>query len=236
MTTNDSTADCAISLLVERQMRNWEIAQSQTNAETSPKQSEVFDFISISHSAGLPTAEIASRIGEQLGWPVFDRQILHEMAGNDENRERVYRCMDERDLSWLEEVLLGLGGEGFSRNDYFHNLVKTVLSITRRCHVVFVGHATDLILPRDRGLRVRVIAAPEFCAQTQAREQGMTVDLALKEIAELQDERAQFIRNHFHVEVEEQTRHDLIINLERFSVDDALALVLEALRSRGIRG
>ena len=234
MTDKDSTTDRAIGQLVERQMRNWELARSQNIEEERPHERAVFDFISISHSAGLPTGEIASLIGEQLGWPVFDRQILREMAGNDKDRERVYRCMDERDLSWLEEMILGLIGDGFSRNDYFHNLVKTVLSITRRCRVIFVGHATDLILPRNHGLRVRVVATREFCAEAHAQEQGITADLAAKEVATLEQERSQFVRHHFHVDVEEQTRHDLIVNLERFSTEHAVALILAALRARRI--
>ncbi len=234
MTDTDSTTDRAISHLVERQMRNWELAQSQDDAAPRSQEHDVFDFISVSHSAGLPTAEFASRIGEQLGWPVFDRKILQEMAGNDEHRERVYRCMDERDLTWLEEVLLGLPGDAFVRNDYFHNLVKTVLSVARRCHVVFVGHATDLILPTNHGLRIRVVASREFCAEAFAREQGVSADEAAKEVAELERERAQFIRHHFHVETDDQTRHDLIVNLERISVDGVLALILAALRARGI--
>jgi Cytidylate kinase-like family len=234
MTTNDSTADRAISSLVERQMRNWELAQSQDSAETRPEEREVFDFISISHSPGLPTAEIASLIGDRLGWPVFDRQILREMSDNDKDLERVYQCMDERDLSWLEEVFLGFAGDGISRNDYFPNLVKTVLAISRRCHVVFVGHATDLILPLNHGLRVQVMATPEFCAQAHAREQGLTADHAAKVIAELQHERAQFLRHHFQVDADEPTRHDLIVNLERFSVDGAVALILAVLRARRV--
>jgi len=224
----------AFDHLVERQVRNWELAQSQKSAKLSPADRTIFGFISISHSVGLPTAEMASRIGEQLGWPVFDREILHEMAGNDEYRERVYQHMDQRDLGWLEEVLLGLIAPAFARNDYFHNLVTTVLSIARRCHVIFVGHATDMILPRDYGLRVRLVATREFCTKAHSRKHGMTEDLAAKEIAKLADERSQFVRNHFHLDPGEQSRHDLIVNMERFSVDDALALILAAVRARDI--
>ena len=234
MTSKDSTNDRSIAHLVERQMRSWELGRSQSSADVRSREGEVFDFISISHSARLPTAEIASRLGEELGWPVFDRQILQEMAGNDKHREQVYGCMDQRDLSWLEEVLHGFAEDGFGRNDYVHNLVKTVLAIARRCHVIFVGHATDLILPKDRGLRVRVIATRERCAHIHAEVRGITVDQAAKEVAELEHERAQFVRRHFHVDINEPTRHDLIVNLERFSTDGALALILAALRARGI--
>ncbi len=55
-------------------------------------------------------------------------------------------------------------GDGFSRNDYFHNLVKTVLSTTRRCHAIIAAYATDSILPANHGLRVRVVALEQCSA------------------------------------------------------------------------
>lgn len=234
MTSEGSTTDRGFAHLVEKQMRNWELSRSQEVGEGHPHDRAVFDYISISHSVGLPTAEIASRLGDQLGWPVFDRQILREMAGNDRHRERVYQWMDERDLSWVEEICLGLTENQFNRNDYFHNLIKTVLSIARRGSVIFVGHATDLILPRDSGLRVGVVATSGYCTKAHAKEQGVSLEQAAETISEFEQERIRFLRKHFHIDSNKPTRHDLIVNVERFSSDDVLTFIVSALRARGI--
>ena len=156
------------------------------------------------------------------------------MAGGDKHRELVYQCMDERDWSWLEDTVLGMTNDGFNRNDYFHNLVKTVLSIARKCCVIFVGHATDLILPKDHGLRVRLAATCGFCDRLCAEERGVTANRAAKNLAEFEHERAQFIHRHFNVNADEETRHDLMVNLERFPTDGAVATILAALRAQGI--
>jgi len=232
MTGEGSTADSAMAHLVEQQARNWELARAQYPAEKPPKEKDIFEFIAISHSEGLPTGEIASRLGEQLGWPVFNKQILHEMADNDAYRERIYQSMDERDMNWLEDILVSMTIDRFGRNDYFHKLVKTVLSIARRGHAIFVSHATDLILPQANGLRIRLVATREFCAQ--ARQHGKAEQDVAKELEQAEREHAQFVRHHFQAEEAAETRHDLIINTERFSADETLAVILAALHARGV--
>jgi len=228
------TTKHSIAHLVEKQVRNRELARAPREAWARPNEQEICDFVSISHSAGLPTGELATRLGETLGWPVFDRQILHEMADSDEYRERIYQYMDERDLGWLEEMVLGMTGEELRPDDYFRFLVETVLSIALRGHAIFVGHATDLILPAGHGLRVRVVAGRAFCAKARAEAYGREVDKAAKELEAMEEKRAQFVQRHFHMDASEETRHDLILNMERFSTNDALALILAALRICGI--
>jgi len=229
------TTKHSIAHIVEKQVRNWELARAQREAKARPNDQKICDFVSISHSPGLPTGELATQLGETLVWPVFDRRILHEMADNDQYRERIYQYMDERDLGWLEEMVLGMTGEELRPDDYFRNLVETVLSIALRGHAIFVGHATDLVLPAGHGLRVRVIASRDYCAKARAEAYGRDLDKAAKELEAMEEKRVQFVQRHFHTDAREETRHDLVLNLERFSTEEALALILAALRIRGIK-
>lgn len=222
-------------VILERSMRNWELSKEAAQSrDTGQAPVEVQDFIAISRAVGLPGDEIARGIGERLGWPVFDRELLHAMAGDDSIRERLYQRMDERDMGWLESMLASLTADEALRDDFFHRLTETVLAIARRGHAVFLGRAADLILPRQCGLRVRIGASRRNCITRYAEANGTSIDRAAREIEEIEHDRARFIRNHFRIEPSDPTRHDLILNIERFTAPQAIDVILAAAKARGL--
>jgi cytidylate kinase len=213
-------------------MRNWELARAQRTAIPTQRASAVEDFITISRAVGSGGASVAALLGERLGWPVFDRQILQAMAGDDEVRRRLYEFMDERDLSWFEEAVQFVMTDTYARNDYFRKLCDTILSIARQGPAIFLGRAADLILPKDTGLRVRIIAPMERRIQNVSERHHLKPDEARKRIAQTERDRSEFIQHHFRVGAEEQTRHDMIIKLDGWSESDAVELILHAMRLR----
>lgn len=226
-----------LAKLVEKQMRNWELARGQRSASESEARPEVEPFIAISRAAGAidgPAAVIPEQLGQRLGWPVFDKELLLEMAENDRVRQQLYTSLDERDMGWFEENLRALMEGAFKKNDYFHRLVQAVLAIARQGSAVFVGRGTDCILPRERGLCVRITASPHRCAENYAAARGIDLDQAQREVAERRGEASDFIRRHYKVEAHDQNRHDIILNAEQFSTDQIIDLILAAARMRGI--
>ena len=224
-----------LAKLVEKQMRNWELARTQRPAKPKAQGEEVADFIAISRAVGAggaAGADIANDLGGRLGWPVFNKEILQAMAGDDPIRERLYNSMDERDVGWLEESLRSLMQGEFQKNDYFHCLIATVLSLARKGPAVFLGRAADLILPRDRGFRVRLMASAEHCVASYAEHQKLSTKAARQEVERIEAERADFVRRHFKIEADEPSRHDLIINLESFSAARAVEMILSARKLR----
>jgi len=222
--------------MIERQIRNWELARQQKIQAAAREARPVEEFVAISRAVGLDCAEVIQALHDQLGWPVFDRQVLQAMAGGDDYRRRLYATMDERDLSWLEECLRSMGEGKYSKNDYFHRLRETILSLARKGHTIFVGRAADLILPRSVGLRVRLTASRAYCIKQYSSLNGVPADRAEEAISEMENERAKFILHHFGVEAAEATRYDLIINMERMTARQAAALMAFALRDRGMDG
>lgn len=219
-----------ISRVVEKQMRNWELARAQHRQVSSEKR--ILDFIALSRCEGSRGREVAEMLARRLSWPLFDRQILQVMAGDDAIRARLYSSMDERDMSWCEETFRAIMQTEFQKNDYFHRLTETVLCLARKGPGVFVGRAADMILPRDRGLRIRIVAPHEMCVQHYAEEHDVTPDEARYEIDRIEQERDAFVRHHFHVEPDDQTRYDLIINEERLSLEQIVGLIAWTLLSR----
>lgn len=215
---------------VEKQMRNWEIARSQCVRADADQVREVEDFVAVSRAVASGGSQIAALLGEKLGWPVFDKQILQAMAGDDRVRKQLYESLDERDLGWMEELLRSLMHDEFPKNDYFHRLTKTVLAIARQGPAVFLGRGMDLILPTNRGFRVRIVAPKEMCVRNLTQRSDLSIDQAREEVERVEQERAEFLRRYLRTELDEPTRHDIIINMERYSPDQAVEVILAAMR------
>lgn len=223
---SDATRNPAIARLIEKQMRNWEIARQQRPGGLEGETREVHDFIAISRAVGAGGKELATKLGLELKWPAFDKEILDAMAGDDALRRHVYDSMDERDMTWCEETLKALLQPGFSRNDYFHRLTETVLSLARQGSGVFLGRGVHLILPRNRGFRVRLVAPVEHRVVNLAKSLGLSTEEARAEMSRIEEDRTTFLVNHFRVPTDDATLHDLTINMERFTLDQVVALIL----------
>ncbi len=219
--------------VVERQMRNWELARAQRVEMPEPKRDVVEDFICVSRRVGTPGAsEVAAGLGKALGWPVFDKEILETMGGDDFYRKQIYANMDQRDLGWTEELMRSFFDGKFVRNDYFHRLCDTLLSLARQAPSVFFGRGADLVLPSDRGFRVRLIASHQARIEAVAAAKGLTADAAAEEIVRLEQMRLDFLQRHFRLDPTTSARFDLSIHLERFNVDQAVEVILAARKVR----
>ncbi|HVP11588.1 MAG TPA: cytidylate kinase-like family protein [Phycisphaerae bacterium] len=223
-----------LSHVVERQMRNWEIARRQKVEALLPPETGLKDFLAISRAVGLPGLRIASKLGERLGWPVFVRQVLEVMAGNDDYLRQLYAVMDERDVSWLENIALSMGLGKVGKEDYFHRLTRTVLSIARTGNAVFLGHAADLILPRNAGFRVALAAPREYCLKCYAEQKHLQPAQAEREVRSIEKARAAFIRRHFRISANDPCRCDLVVNMERFNENQVVEMILSAARIHGL--
>ena len=217
-----------LARLVEKQMRNWELTHAQRHEGPPPSPREVGEFICISREVGAGGHMIALAVGERLGWPVFGKELLHLMAGDDALRKPIYAALDERDTGWLESMLQTLMDSKFVRDDYFRRLSETVLAIARKGNAVFVGRAVDMILPADVGLRVRVIAPRKMRVDRMAARGHVDREQAEREIDWLEEDRTAYIRRHFGVDVGDPRRYDLVINLGRLTHAQAAEVVVRA--------
>ena len=226
-----------ISRIVERQMRNWELARAQQYHPTTPQPADhVSDFITVSRMVGAGGTDIACAIGERLGWPVFDREILQVMAGDDAVRAKLYERMSAADMSWVEETLRWLLQGETERKDYFRRLSETVLALARQGPAVFLGRGADLLLPRGQGLRLRIVASVEHCGRNYALRYSLTPALGMAEVERIQSQRREYISRHYHTQPTDPGRFDLVLNAERLGVSGTVELALTAARIRGLHG
>ena len=233
MSSSSGVHFSGVNAIVERQMRNWELGRLQRRQEPEHAQPVVADFITISRELGCGGHEVARLVAERLGWPMFDKEILDLMAEHDEVRRQVYQSLDERDLSWLEESLRSFMDPSFSRNDFFHRLSETILSLARQASAVFLGRGAEYILPRTHGFRVRFVAPLDSRIRHHARRKSIPEAQAGAEVLRLDRERRDYIAKYFKTDPSDPLRADIIVNMSRYSPASAAELVLAARKLAG---
>jgi len=225
-------AEPGVMRAVERQMSNWELARTQHFDREPHERPATQHFICISRLVGIDGHEVADLLGERLQWPVFDRQVLDLMAGNDEVRRRLYAAMDEHDLKWWQSAMSPLVVGRFVVDDYFHRLCDAILALARKSACIFLGRGAELILPPESGVRVRLVAGLASRIRDAATARGLTSNEARAWIEREEAERAGFFRRYFKAEPADPARYDLALNLDRMSPEIAAELILAARRAK----
>ena len=186
--------------------------------------------IAISREAGSYGAAIARAVGDRLGWPVYDRELLRHIADNLGVRRTLLESLDEKQVSWLSDCMSGLfSGSTANESAYFRHLAELLLSLASHGECVVVGRGASFIMPLATTLRVRVVAPLAVRANAVQREHGVTLKEATSRVETADRERNRFVVDHLRMDPTNAANYDLVLNVSRFSIDECADLVLAAL-------
>jgi cytidylate kinase len=188
--------------------------------------------IAISRQTGAGGTTLARELGQRLGWPVFDREILQRIAEQTGLRVRLLEEMDEKRSSWLREfVETFFSITPVTESVYLRHLVETLGSLSARGNCILVGRGAAQLLPLDRTLRVRVVANREDCLAYVQKEHNLSPAEAARWLDQVDRERHRFVMEHFHHDPRDPLHHDLVLNTSRFPIPDCAEMVVVALKS-----
>lgn len=187
--------------------------------------------VAISRQAGARGVEIARKVGERLGWPVYDHELLARIAEEKGLHQRLLERLDERTTSWLEEMVTSFGShEGGREGAYLKHLLEQLATLGKAGHCVIVGRGGAQVLPAETTLRVRVVAPRGFRVAAVQKEQSISHAEAEKWVDRVDQERSRFIKVYFHKDANDPLGYDLTINSSRYTSDDCAALICDAVR------
>jgi hypothetical protein len=186
--------------------------------------------ITVSREAGAFGKSVAVEIGRQLGWPVYDREILEKVAEQVRHPASHVEGVDERPINWLEDCLAGLmTHHRISGTTYLRHLIGVVRGLGLIGHCVLVGRGAHHVLPAATTLRVRVVSAmPERIKSTAARY-GLPEKEAVRRLERIDRDRTEFVKANFHVDPAAPEQYDLVLNSSRLSVAECASTVIEVL-------
>lgn len=227
-----------IKQLVDRQVFKWR-EEARVHGESSevpmgtPQTEHLGPYVAFSRDFGCGALDLAQELSLRLGWSLFDRELLDEIAKEAHLRLSVVETFDERTRSWLAEYIEGLTFmESFSEHDFFRHLVHVVTTVARHGKAVLVGRGSCFILPPADGIRVRLIAPFEKRAEWVAPKHHLTRQEAEQLVREKDAERVTFIQRHFHRPIDDPSGYDRLFNTAECSHEAILHGILELLRTK----
>jgi len=192
--------------------------------------------VAVSRQPGSRGAEIARLVGQRLGWPVYDRELLQTIGAKTGWRMHLLEDIDERRVSWMEAALSSFAAApGVSSSAYVRRLVETITALATKGACVIVGRGAAQILPPATTLRVRVVGDHADRVASIAGQRQLTPVEAERWVNDTERERLDFVRTHFLKDPAEPTAHDLVLNSSRFSPEECAELIVEALKRMQVR-
>jgi len=218
----------------EKMMRHWAIG-SEVRERVAHEQAmaqlprHIYPYIAISRDTGAGASEVARRIGERLGWDVLNREVLDRMAEKYHLERTMLEAVDETTTSWLLEVFgKWISKQVVTETEYVSRLGKVLLIAARHGSTVFVGRGAQFFLPRERGFAVQIVAPLEQRIGRVMEREHMSHDTAQKYLCRRDQERHDFVREHFDRDVNDPRLYDLVINLGCIGIDWAVDLIVRS--------
>lgn len=222
--------------LIARQIAFWEARERATQESGGRGQVKGVTFgpyLLISREKGSGGTAVSHLIGERLGWPVFDREIVDEIASRTQVRRQLIESLDERTRGLAQDLLApALDRHDIGKTGYLRHLRQVVLALGHQGNVIIVGRGARHILPREHGLSVRLVATLETRAQRYAAAEDIPLAQARSALQKSDGERETFIHRNFNRTAGDLFSHDLIVNTEQFTPPAVAAIILAALQQK----
>ncbi len=219
----------------ERQAQFWartaEIEDRTIRLQSRRRLAEgVQTYLAISREEGAGGSEIAQAAGKALGFDVLDRELLDRVAERYHLSRPMLKLVDETRSNWIHDVL----GTWMDRNvvtseKYLVHLAHVVLAAVREKKLVLVGRGAQFLLPREKGLAVRIVASLEYRTEQVMRREQLGKADARRLIEELDAGRREFVQRFFHRDIDDPHVYDLVINVERIAVQAAVKQIVLAM-------
>lgn len=198
--------------------------------EARARQAKPTFTIAISRQSGARGTTTARALGERLGWAVYDRELVEQIAQDMKLQASLLEEVDEKKVGWLQEFMESFSSAPVANNfAYVHRLVKTIASLVAHGDCVLVGRGVAHILPVETTLRVRLVAPVAWRVAAMSRKLGVSEEEAAVKVAAIDRQRIQFVREYFNKDTTDPSLYDLVLNTERFSVEQCVDLIVEAL-------
>ena len=180
-------------------------------------------LITISRSMGCGGTKIASLVADELKLELYDDRRLQQEAIKMGIRSEELESLDEKAPGFFDHL------RGYRPELYLDLMESVVYEVAQRGKGVILGHGSQLLL-RDFGcgLHVRIYASEKSRIQRLMTERGVSEKTAEKLIHKSDHERRGFLRFAFHMDWNDLSLYDLVINAEKMDTDGAAYLIIEA--------
>ena len=196
-------------------------------------------IISIGRQHGSSGREIARLLAKELGIKCYDKEIVDEAAKHSDLSRDLISAYDEKRMSTF---MLQSGGYGIGETYRINMHVAAaqfdaMREIASKGDCIFVGRCADYILReyRDQLVSVFILGDMDERLKCLARRQGLDEAAARRKIKEVDKDRASFYRYYSDQVWGDAQNYDLCINSSRLGGEGTVKVIMDYIKTRGLR-
>jgi len=213
--------------------------EAQIYRQQKPKPAPEAMVITLSRDYGALGEDIAGRLGQALGIPVYDRkEILEAMAKRAKTDTYFFQTFDEQSSGGLHGFLYSLvSGSSATLQDYRRYLGDALLDLARHS-CILIGRGAHLALADRKVFRIRIVGSRDVCAGRLALDLNIPPQEAAKKVDEANQKRHKAVVDLFgerfaRCSLDHADLFDLVINTDQIGTEAATNIIQLALREAG---
>lgn len=217
--------------IIDRQVRRWELQKSFEESQSSSSGARQMPkpLITISRQHGTGGSLMAEKLAQRFNYTFLHRDIVDRICAESGYKKRIVESLDEHSKSqlqvWVESIVTGMQ---IDQSDYMRHLLQIIYSVSRLGGVVVVGRGANFLIGKNRGFHARVVGSRDFRIANLVKYEKMSPDGAAESVDRFDRQRADFVRQVTHKDINDPLGYDLVINNEFVATDSAVNLLATA--------
>ena len=225
--------DHSFDKLIQEIVEKW---GNTTDADRNRIDSRI-TVVTVSSEPGSGGQVIAREIAGQMGYDLFQRDIIREIADRADIGASVIESLEKERLSGIEDFIATLVSRRYLWPEkYLEQLMKVISVIGKHGNAVISGRGANFILPPGERLSIRVVAPVDLRIQNIAGLMNISEDESRKWVIMKEAKRKAFIRKSFNADITDPINYDLTFNTEFIRYEAAVATVRQILETGGKSG
>lgn len=213
--------------MLNRQIRRWELEPGRQAARP------IAPSLALSRLPGSGAAELGQEVARRLDFGFFGIEIVDMIARDTGTQRDLVAGLDEHLRSAIERYLMDAShGRTYTESSYHEQLVRTLATLGEGGYAVILGRGSPFLLRPERTLRVLVVAPRAERVERLAKRHDLTTQEATHRLEQEEADRLAFNRHHFHVDPDDSTLYDLVVNTGSLGPSVAADVVEKAARRR----
>lgn len=201
-------------------------------------------IITISKECGTDSEQVASLLAKKLGWEYIGKQLVAQLAKElhisksdvemfiKHEQSRLLRFVDRYTCTLVQRVVDREHGCLDDKN-YFEAVKKLVEDVYQAGNAIILGWGSQCLLQdRDGVLHVRLRKGKEEKIKTIMQRFKLDRDAARHHIQREERDSKGLIKHYFDVDWNDSKLYDLIIDMGKTSVEEAVETIIDNLKRK----
>jgi cytidylate kinase len=203
-----------------------------------------YDVIAISRTLGAGGESLGEALADALGFRYVDSEIIDraaalakvtptEISRVEARKGLLARILDNMAKSGVSGAagMIELPPVDVTQPGYEQLIVDVIRETAEMKAAVIVAHGASIPLAGTPGvLRVMVTASNDMRIKRVAEAEGADQNRARKIVADSDASRADYFRRFYHLDREQPTNYDIVINTDVLTVEQAEAAIVAIVR------